>query len=356
MVHDAENVLGRSWLLLGPFANDKDAGHEQAYPPEKNKIESIDLASQYDGLGGKVRWQLYHSPTDKVDLQKFFGHGEAGVAYAVCWVKHAWRGKAILATGSDDGIKVWIDRRLVLDKAVHREAVPGDEKTPVVLDAGWQEVLVKVDNRFGTWAFYFDLLDPATGKPLRDQRLRVRTTPPNDGKRFVKDWLVLGPFADPDQRGHGRSYPPEKGPVELQREYDGRGGKVRWREYHSVSSKIDLLGAFALRPETADRSIGYAVCWVRPDRKRHVLLATGSDDGIKVWLNRRIVHDKNVQRKAEPNSDRVSIELMDGWNEVLVKIDNRMAAWEFYLELRDPATDEPLPGLEYRTAPPEKKR
>ena len=170
---DGDTALGRSWQLLGPFPNDKDAGHAHAYPPEAQKIDSLDLASVYDGLNGKVRWQLHHSSTDKIDLQKFFDHGEAGVAYAVCWIKHAWRGKAILATGSDDGIKVWLNRQLVLDKAVHREAIPGDDKTPILLEDGWQELLVKVDNRFGTWAFYLDLLDPGTGKPLRGQRLQV---------------------------------------------------------------------------------------------------------------------------------------------------------------------------------------
>ncbi len=215
---DGDTALGRSWQLLGPFPNDKDAGHAHAYPPEAQKIDSLDLASVYDGLNGKVRWQLHHSSTDKIDLQKFFDHGEAGVAYAVCWIKHAWRGKAILATGSDDGIKVWLNRQLVLDKAVHREAIPGDDKTPILLEDGWQELLVKVDNRFGTWAFYLDLLDPGTGKPLRGQRLQVRTTPLTviDGKAFVKDWLMVGPFAGVPERNHAQALPPERDAVDLQ--------------------------------------------------------------------------------------------------------------------------------------------
>jgi hypothetical protein len=349
---DGDNTLGRSWQLLGPFPNDKDSGHGRAYPPE---TEATDLGKEYDGLRSRMRWQLHHSSSDRVDLQKFFDHGEAGVAYAVCWIKPAFRMRATLATGSDDGIKVWINRKLVLDRAVHREAVPADEKTAVTLDDGWQELLVKVDNRFGTWAFYLDLLDSA-GKPLREPRLSVRTASPASAeKRFVKDWLILGPFIDMSGQNHSRVFPPERDPVELQRRYDGWRGKIRWREHHSDQDKIDLLNACMLPFDRSQGAVAYAVCWVRSDKRRSAILATGSDDGIKVWINRKMVHDKAGQREAMPNSERTTVELSAGWNELLIKIDNNIEQWAFYLELRDSATGGPLSSVEYRLTPPSGK-
>ncbi len=349
---DTENALGRSWQLLGPFPSDGDTGHARIYPPE---TEAVALGKEYNGVNGKIRWQLHRSTSDRVDLQKIFDHGEAGVAYAVCWIKPAWRTRAILATGSDDGIKVWLNRKLVLDRAVHREAVPADDKTPVTLEDGWQELLVKVDNRFGTWAYYLDLLD-TFGKPLRRERLSVRTTSPLAvEKKFVKDWLILGPIMDKADQNHNKVFPPERDAVDLARTYDGRRGKIRWREYHSDQDKIDLLQATALPLDRSQGAVAYAVCWVRSDKKRLALLATGSDDGIKVWINRKIVHDKAANRPAEPASERTTVEMAAGWNELLVKIDNHSGAWEFYLELRDPATGVPLPGVEYRIAPPSGK-
>jgi hypothetical protein len=350
-----DNILGRDWQLIGPFANDKDAGHAHAYPPE---TELFDAGKEHDGLKGKVRWQPYHDMTDKVDLQKFFDHGEAGVAYAVCWIKPAGRMRAILATGSDDGIKVWLNRNLVLNKAVHREAVPGDEKTPVMLEDNWQELLVKVDNRFGTWAFYLDLLDSA-GKPLSGQRLQVRTTPPMvfaGGKALIKDWQIIGPFVDKSGGGHDKEFPPERDGVDLKREYDGPKGKVRWKVYHGHGGRINLLEACSLRPEGGRDAVAYAVCWVKSDKDRLAILATGSDDGIKVWINEKIAHDKAVQRPAEPNSERTPVRMKTGWNEVRVKVDNRDGDWAFYLELLDPPTGNALPGVQYRATPPEKKR
>jgi hypothetical protein len=354
---EGENRFGRSWQLLGPFPNENDAGHAHAYPPETEKVDTLDLASEYDGLGGRVRWRPHHSSADKIDLQKFFDHGEAGVAYAVCWVKPAWRMKTILATGSDDGIKVWLNRKLVLDKAVHREAIPADDRTPIVLDDEWQEILVKVDNRFGTWAFYLDLLDPGTGERLPASRLSVRTTPSLAEKRFVKKWLVLGPFSASDQKGHGRVFPPEEGAVDLRRAYDGRRGKIRWKEYKSREDKISLRDACSVAFADTRGAVGYAAVWVRCERERSAVLVTGSEDGIKVWLNRKKVLDEAGPRLAAPDSERANVELASGWNEVLVKIDcNNYGHWAFYLELRDPQTGKPLSGVEYRTTPPEKMR
>ncbi len=354
-VQEGDGVLGRDWQLLGPFADDNDTGHARVYPPEG---ETTDLSKRYDGIGGKVGWQVYHGLTDKIDLQKFFARGEAGVAYAACWIRSAGSQRVVLTTGSDDGIKVWIDRKLVLDKAVHREAIPADDKTPIVLRDGWQEVLVKVDNRFGSWAFYFDIVDVNTGKSLPPQRLQVRTTPITqfEGKAFVKNWLLLGPFAAKENQAHSKEFPPERDPVDLKKEYDARKGKVRWKEYRAKEGRINLVEAFALKGDEARDAVGYAVCWVQCDKEKMAILATGSDDGIKVWINRGIVHDKAVARTAEPSSDRTPVRLKAGWNEVLVKIDNRMSDWAFYFELLDPPTGKALPGVTYRIQPPDKDK
>ncbi len=98
------------------------------------------------------------------------------------------------------------------------------------------------------------------------------------------------------------------------------------------------------------------MCWVKSGKKRLAILATGSDDGIKVWINRKNVLDKAGPRGAEANSERTPVHLEEGWNEVLVKIDNNFGNWAFYLELLDPPTGNALPGAEYRLRPPEKKR
>ncbi len=344
-VHKASTFV-REWQLLGPLPNIGDRGHDIAYPPETDRF---DLLQAYEGIHGKVRWKTYVGETDKVNLERFFKHSEAGVAYAACWVHSDRAQTALLATGSDDGIKVWLNRKLVLDRRVHREAVPGDDKTTVQLAAGWNEVLVKVDNTFGSWAFFLELCDPATGAALPG--ISVRHLPlAQDSSRFVRGWKLLGPFPNPELRGHEIAFPPETDPVDVTKQYDGLNRKVGWRSFHSPTGKIDLARFLAEPFEQAN--VTYAVCWVRSPTTQNVTLATGSHDGIKLWVNRRLVLDRKVQREAAPDDDNATAELRNGWNELLVKVDNRFGRSAFYLEVRDPHDGQTLPGLQYSIYPP----
>lgn len=340
-----EAVLGRSWEVLGVFPGPNDSGHATAYPPETS---ATDLGKEYPGLNGPIRWQTYHSPTDLIDFKKFFRHADAGVAYAVCWVD-AGRRSVWMSTGSDDGIKVWLNRGLVLDKAVHRPAIPGEDRTSIELAEGWNEILVKVDNRLDNWGFYFDLLDKDTGKQIENAKVRL-TPPPEQGRKYVRDWRLIGPFRLPGNNGRTQVYPPEQEEVQPGKEYEGRYAKVGWKEFRSPSDKIDVLKALGLGK---DKSVGiaYAVCWVRCDDKRPALVVAGSEGGVRVWINRRQVLDRG-SAGDDPQDERAQVELTKGWNEILVKLDNPFGNWIFWLELRDPTTGRPLERVEYRVSPP----
>jgi hypothetical protein len=338
----------KSWQIIGPFANTNDGkGFDTAYPPETDKLE---LGKEYEGLKGKVRWKVHHSPGDKVDLERILSHSDAGVAYAVCWFKSE-DVRAVLSTGSDDGIKVWIDRKRVLSKKTRREAVPGEDRTAVTwkVDEDWHELLVKVDNRTASWAFYLEFLDPQTLKPL--EGVKFRASPPGEEEnRFVREWQLIGPFPNVGDAGRDKELPPETEKVDLDKEYDGIGGKVKWQLHKSETGRIGL-DKFFERPFN-ESNLAYAVCWVKCDKERPAVLATGSDDGIKVWINRKRQIDVGEQREAEPAKDIRKITLNAGWNEILVKVDNRFGRWAFYLEVRDPDSERAMDGVEYRTTPP----
>jgi hypothetical protein len=343
----AAQAFLRSWQIIGPFPNSGNKGLTTPYPPED---ELIDLRKEYDGIKGKLRWKVRHSETDKIDLERILVHSKAGVAYAVCWFR-CEEAKGTLLTGSDDGIKVWINRKEVLARKALREAVPGEDKTPVQFKADeWNELLVKVDNRTSTWAFFLEL-QAADGKAL--EGLKVRTLPPGEeDKQFVRKWQLIGPFANNGEAGRDHVFPVEKDKLDLDKEYDGIGGKVRWKLHESENETGRIgLDRFFERPFN-ESNLAYAVCWVKCDKEREAVLATGSDDGIKVWINRKVKIDANVSRDAVPGKDVQKVTLNQGWNEILVKVDNRFGRWAFFFELRDPDTERPLEGVEFSTAPP----
>jgi hypothetical protein len=122
---------------------------------------------------------------------------------------------------------------------------------------------------------------------------------------------------------------------------------VRWRPHHSGDDKIDLAEFFNYR----QAGVAYAVSWVFSDEDRAVTLGVGSDDGIRLWVNRRQVHDIKGGRQAKPGQDLVKARLKKGWNEVRAKVDNIMGTWELYLELRSADGSEPLKLLSSSTPP-----
>jgi len=150
----------RSWMALGPFANDFD----REFGPEKG----VDFTRSYAAQGGQVGWKEITSDMGGfVDLTKVFSPNQNVSAYIAAYVKSPGARKALLSAGSDDGIKLWLNGRLVVSNNVARAAVPGQEKVDVELREGWNEVLMKITQGVGGWGFYFDLLGP-DGKAMTD--------------------------------------------------------------------------------------------------------------------------------------------------------------------------------------------
>jgi hypothetical protein len=62
---------------------------------------------------------------------------------------------------------------------------------------------------------------------------------------------------------------------------------------------------------------------------RQAVLELGSDDGVKVWLNRSLIHQNNDERDVSPGDDKVDMALKQGWNHLLVKVTQGVGGWGF---------------------------
>ena len=65
-------------------------------------------------------------------------------------------------------------------------------------------------------------------------------------------------------------------------------------------------------------------------------LELGSDDGVKVWLNRGLVHAHNAVRATLPGQDRVEVNLRQGWNDLLLKVTQVEGGWAVCARFRNP--------------------
>jgi hypothetical protein len=79
----------------------------------------------------------------------------------------------------------------------------------------------------------------------------------------------------------------------------------------------------------AEFCISYGYTEIETIHPRETILRCGSDDGIRIWLNGKVVHSHEVGRGYKPCSDEAAIRLEAGVNRLLVKITNYHGAWGF---------------------------
>ena len=76
-------------------------------------------------------------------------------------------------------------------------------------------------------------------------------------------------------------------------------------------------------------AVDYGYAEITSVHARDCELRCGSDDGMKIWLNGKVVHQNEIGRAATPDSDKVAIHLNAGVNRLLVKLDNYRNGWSF---------------------------
>jgi len=133
-------------------------------------------------------------------------------------------------------------------------------------------------------------------------------------KGFITTWLGAGPYTKGDP--FKTAYPPEKGEP-----------GVKWKVLSQGvgPQSIDLERAIGRGSNRAAYMLAYL--WSPDDQD--VRLEIGSDDGVKVWVNDKLVHANNVARPLRIGQDKVRARLKKGWNRLLVKIAQQGGQWAF---------------------------
>jgi len=79
----------------------------------------------------------------------------------------------------------------------------------------------------------------------------------------------------------------------------------------------------------------YALTYVYSPEERQVQIRTGSDDSLKLWLNNKLIIDKNNPRRAIINRDVTQTKLNKSWNKVLIKVCNYLNEFELFFVITD---------------------
>ena len=121
---------------------------------------------------------------------------------------------------------------------------------------------------------------------------------------FTTNWF--------DAEGAGSLEPEAGQPVRVS------GGILEWEALSGELGLIDLQEGLG----ELEYTIGYAWIDFEVPQEMPAWLGIGSDDGIKLWHNGELVHDKRVHRRSRIDDDIVPLKLAAGHNTLLVKIQN----------------------------------
>ncbi len=149
---------------------------------------------------------------------------------------------------------------------------------------------------------------------------------------FITDWWLIGPFDNTNRKGIEKVYLPEK-EFAPKNTYPGRNNKmVSWWEYDGKSDEyISLAKLF----NPSDEGVVYARRLFNLKNKTVVKIGLGTNDGVKMWVNGKLVHEDIAARTAMPNEDILSVSFNKGENVVLLKIDQLGGGWGFYFSIID---------------------
>jgi len=145
------------WHILGPFPADSlpiSVTQRTAIDDERGGDGRIDLAASHLIGSNTLVWTKVRAGRRAyVDLNQHFGPQENCLAYGYAEVQSVHARESELLIGSDDGVAVWINGKLVHENDLRRPYRFGDDTIAVHLDSGLNRILVKVSQHAGGWGF-----------------------------------------------------------------------------------------------------------------------------------------------------------------------------------------------------------
>lgn len=226
----SKGVLG-AWLVAGPFKAPRPAlDAAPAGVDEKKLAPSLNavVGGVRDLGGGKLRpparWTLVSSGPPKkgagpdpgtagsraVDLKASLDDagGSELVAYAAGRLHVETAGRHYLALGVDDGVRVTVDGAVVFSRDDARALRDDDDLVPLDLAAGDHDVLLKLHQRSGAWAFRAKIVDEAFAPPA-GAWLGLPGTTADDARALAArmSWVVV------DRAFDARAAPPRYRPL-----------------------------------------------------------------------------------------------------------------------------------------------
>lgn len=150
---DAASFI-RDWVVCGPYRQAGAVGAAAVF----------DLPFGPEKPGAKVEWKPVPRAAH-VNLSARFPDQENCAAYLRTQIVAPFDCAGALLMGSDDGIKAWLNGEVVHSNNVDRGEVPDQDRAPIKLKKGTNELMLKITQGGGGWSASARLAG-ADGRPI----------------------------------------------------------------------------------------------------------------------------------------------------------------------------------------------
>lgn len=147
-------------------------------------------------------------------------------------------------------------------------------------------------------------------------------------RSYLAEWEVAGPYMEKD-KNYSQLFDTPFGPEVKDAEVAWRKMPISTYEQHPVY--CDLLKEL----NGGEQRVAYLRTKIESPDARPVTLEIFSDDGVKAWLNDKVVHSNNIARPIMAEPDRVKVTLAKGTNTLMLKVTQNNLPWGAIVRLRE---------------------
>lgn len=144
---------------------------------------------------------------------------------------------------------------------------------------------------------------------------------------YLCDWEVAGPYLQKGKKCKELFNIPF-GPELPDADVPWQPISIKRHEQHPVYLDLDeALFNF-------DQTVAYLSAEIVSDKQKPARLEIYTDDGVKAWLNGKLIHANNISRGIAEEPDTVDVMLNEGINDLMLKVTDDIWAWGAIVRLR----------------------
>ncbi|MEN8227675.1 MAG: glycoside hydrolase family 20 zincin-like fold domain-containing protein [Bacteroidota bacterium] len=170
--------------------------------------------------------------------------------------------------------------------------------------------------------------------PPTEVRLDIR----RQSGQFFQYWLLTGSFTISSFEEHAPDFLATMGGEAEARPFPGMkftgasGQEREWIKYDSPKlDEVDFKTIF----EPHITAVAYAYCTIDSPQKQQVTALLGSNDGATLYCNGKEVYHLHGKRSLIPDEDEILLNLEEGRNHILIKVEQWKGGWGLAFRLKD---------------------